>query len=190
MHLAPLPPRCYRCKSLESDYKTCTACRRQSSLSSVRPATQYKDVAKDIVWKFKFSGAQSAAKDLASAMAPLLPENPDSIIVYAPTATSHVRKRGYDQARLLAREIAKVSERRCLPALARAGQARQVGATREQRKIQMDSAFRVRMPLLVKDAHIVLVDDVLTTGATLEAAAKTLKAAGAKRIDAIVFAQA
>jgi predicted amidophosphoribosyltransferase len=53
----------------------------------------------------------------------------------------------------------------------------------------MKSAFRVVRSDVIQGQHIVLVDDVLTTGATLESAAATLKHAGAKRVDALVFAQ-
>jgi predicted amidophosphoribosyltransferase len=73
--------------------------------------------------------------------------------------------------------------------LARYGQTRQVGATRQKRQQQVDNMFAVRKPELIKDAHILLIDDILTTGASLEAAAKILKAAGAKQVDAAVFAQ-
>ncbi len=79
---------------------------------------------------------------------------------------------------------------RHVPALARLGQHRQVGARRQERLISLDGAFRARAEYLIKDSHVLLVDDVLTTGATLEAAAKALKASGAKTVDAVVFARA
>jgi predicted amidophosphoribosyltransferase len=53
----------------------------------------------------------------------------------------------------------------------------------------MTDAFRCSLAVPVSGAHIILVDDVITTGSSLEAAASVLKQAGAKRVDAIVFAQ-
>jgi ComF family protein len=112
------------------------------------------------------------------------------VIVHVPTASSRVRRRGYDQARLLARAISKHTGLPHRPLLTRMGQHHQVGARREQRVTQLASAFRVSNPKPVDGNHIILIDDVLTTGATLEAAARALKAAGAKRVDGLVFAQA
>ncbi len=118
----------------------------------------------------------------------LLPEN--ALLVHIPTATSRVRQRGYDQAELIARQAAK---RMGLPhkgALMHLGQKQQHGASRAQRLAQLRDAFRIIRPDLIEDRHIVLVDDVITTGATLDAAAQALKAAGAKRVSALIFAQA
>jgi predicted amidophosphoribosyltransferase len=72
--------------------------------------------------------------------------------------------------------------------LRRSGQTHQVGASRDRRLEQLQAAFRVK-DLRPADT-IILVDDVLTTGATLEAAAITLKQAGACTVEAAVFAQA
>ena len=71
----------------------------------------------------------------------------------------------------------------------RVGQTHQFGATRHQRLEQLERAFLVTNPTDVKNKHILLVDDVLTTGATLETLARVLKSAGAKQVDAVVFAQ-
>jgi len=150
----------------------------------------YVGSTKSLIGRLKFSGAQSAAREMAVILhnSQILAGN--CIIVPVPTATSRVRRRGYDQAKLLARNIAKQYGLPYLDCLARSGQAHQVGARRQQRLHQLSSAYRLKAATSVHDLRIVLVDDVVTTGATLEAAAKCLREAGAKRVEGVVFAQA
>lgn len=184
-----VPERCYRCRKRSPAGLTCVACRRTSKLHSVRPAVVYEGAAKDLVWKLKFAGAQTAAKVMAARMSSAREPHERVVIVAVPTATSRVRQRGYDQAQLLARELAQRMRRPYVSYLARSGQQHQVGASRAQRLRQLTDAFYVPRPALVRGAYVILVDDVVTTGATLEAAAAVLRAAGAKHVEALVFAQ-
>jgi ComF family protein len=158
-------------------------------LELVRSATTYEGSAKNLIWQLKSSGAQEAARLMAKRMATLIPMHGKYLIVPVPTATSRIRQRGYDQALLLAKEISRQSRLPWSKVLVRHGQAHQVGADREQRIYQLTTAFRVKKPRMVNGAHIILIDDVVTTGATLETAAKILKQAGARHVDAITFAQ-
>lgn len=186
----PLPAQCYRCHRLSSDSRTCSACRPRTRLGSVWMRTEYDGVAKQLVHALKFTHNQAVAVTAAELLQESLPYLPDdTIIVHVPTSTSHVRQRGYDQAKLLARNLADRLDRRHLTLLARQGQQRQVGSKRQERLTQLSGAFRPLNTSVIKGSQILLVDDVLTTGATLEAAARTLKAAGAKQIRAAVFAR-
>ncbi|MBI1857058.1 ComF family protein [Candidatus Saccharibacteria bacterium] len=138
---------------------------------------------------FKFERTQAVAPILAALTGeslPYLPEN--TLITHIPAATSRVRDRGYDQAKLLARYLAGSQGLPYVTVLARSGQARQVGSSRSVRLRQIEGVFRPVRGYLIKGAEVLLVDDVMTTGATLEEAARTLKKAGAKRVNAVVFA--
>lgn len=161
-----------------------------TDLRIIQAVTPYKGLAKDLLWKLKSGGAQAAATVMARQMLTLLTPDKNLLVVPVPTATSRVRQRGYDQAKLLARELAKQARLPYADCLARMGQSHQVGANREQRRQQLGEAFWVRHRRLVWRARILLIDDVTTTGATLETAARALKAAGAADIQAIVFARA
>lgn len=188
--LSPAPSACYRCQRLTESGETCQSCCASSPLFAVRAATVYEGMAKDLVWKLKFDGAQAAAEEMANMLSRSVPRHTDVLLVPVSTATTRVRQRGYDQAKLIARALARQTGAQYLPALRRSGQSHQVGATRAQRIQQLKDAYRVAKPGAIKNQHIVLIDDVLTTGATLEAAAAVLRTAGAKRVSALVFARA
>lgn len=189
--LAQVPSRCYRCKAVTDNYETCEHCQSLTPLKQVLVFGHHAGIAKELIHHMKYERAQSGIGNAAELMhlrVPYLSGAP--LLVHVPTASSRARTRGYDHARLLARHLARRTSLRQAYLLARSGQTHQVGATRAQRLKQLENALRPLKPELIKGAHIVLVDDVVTTGATLETAARVLKRAGAKRVDAIVFAQA
>ncbi len=188
--LIRLPERCYRCYKQSELSKTCQNCRKYSVLKYVWVGCEYNRSAKKLIYSLKFNFAKSAAKVIAREIAIALPALPeDTVIVHIPAATSHVRKRGFDQSALVARELSLRLNLPHIHALARMGQQRQVGSKRAERLEQMKNAFRP-VSGAIKHMNVLLVDDVLTTGSTLESAALTLKKASAKTIAAAVFAQA
>lgn len=188
--LPAIPERCYSCRMPSANARTCSVCGKASSLHSVWAGTNYGGTAKDLVWRLKSSGARRAVRQMAAHLAGFIDRDPGLTIVPVPTATSRVRRRGYDQARLLARELSRQTRLPYLDCLARNGQTHQVGASRARRLRQLNGAFRLSGSVDVYGLNIVLVDDVLTTGATLESAANVLKKHGAGEVRALVFAQA
>ena len=157
---------------------------------SVRAATIYDSFAKDLVLALKFHGAREAAGVMARQMAPLTANSEQSVIVPVPTSTKRVRQRGFDQSDLIARELSKLTGIKMLRCLRRYGHSRQVGMSREQRLEQLSSSFRLAKEVNFSGRRVILVDDVTTTGATLEAAAGVIRIAGPDYIEAVVFAQA
>ena len=97
-----------------------------------------------------------------------------------------MRIRGYDHALLIAQAFAGLRGLSCERLLTRLTQTRQVGASRAQRLAQLHDAF-----LVIREVpcHVLVIDDVVTTGATLEAVAALLRREGARHVDAAVFAQ-
>lgn len=184
-----LPERCYRCHALTTSGRTCLKCRQRTSLFKVQAYVAYEELAKELVWRLKFQGAQAAASEIASLLLERFTLE-GVILVPVPTASSRVRKRGYDQAQLIARSLAGKTGLPYVACLKRLGQHHQVGATRQQRITQLQESYRCIRASAVENAHVLLIDDVLTTGATLESAAMVIKAAGAKRVSGLVFAQA
>ncbi|MBW3568757.1 hypothetical protein KY385_01355 [Candidatus Parcubacteria bacterium] len=153
-------------------------------------ASDYQDTAKELLHRLKFERTSSAAEPIAAAIDNILPDlPPGTLVVYVPTANSRVRIRGYDQAKLIAQKVAKRRNWPYQTLLMRKGSSRQVGSGRQDRFKQIESALLPVKQGNIKSANILMIDDVTTTGATLEAAAKILKSAGAQTIDAAVFAQ-
>lgn len=185
-----VPSRCYRCHSMTSDYAVCNKCSKQTSLKHVWVRTGYENTAKELMRLYKYQRARAAQSIIADAMNEVLPHlAKDTLVIAVPTATSRVRKRGYDQAALLASNIAWTRKLIYMRGITRLTQSRQVGASRKIRLTQLEGAFMVARPAMINGADVLLVDDVITTGATLEIAACTLKQAGVKTVSAIVFAQ-
>jgi ComF family protein len=182
--ILPVPARnCYKCGRISC--KTCHA-----PLRSVFAATAYDGLAKELIHRLKFERARSGADVMASILARRMPPIGDAVVSFVPTANSRVRMRGYDQAALVAKRLASLRSAAYAPLLHRVGQQRQVGKTKTVRREQLKGSFLIKAPSKVKNQHILLVDDVLTTGATLEIAATALYKAGARRVDAAVFAVA
>ncbi|MFQ5416424.1 MAG: ComF family protein [Myxococcota bacterium] len=125
--------------------------------------------------------AREAAR--AAAVAPQL-------VVPVPQYPKRLRSRGFNPAALLARSVAREFATPFDPVLLERVRdtASQTGLTRTQRRRNVRGAFRVR-PGGVVPARVALVDDVVTTGSTLAAAAQALLRAGAKKVDAICVAR-
>jgi len=181
------PECCYKCGK-PARRGLCTSCGSSSSLSSISIRTVYDcPEAKTALRKLKFERLQALARPLASAMAA---DCPPGLITHVPTAPRRVRQRGYDQAQLIAKNLAHETNSQYKNIFIRTSSVRQLGQTRKVRQQQLANIFQLRNKLPSQNMSIILVDDVLTTGSTVEAAAQVLRHAGYQEIHACIFAWA
>lgn len=195
--ILPYGEKCWRCGRMTERAATCNSCSYLHSPRFIWISTDYAGAAKELVKIYKFGHLRTAAVPMAAIMKDtLLQYNTDEelnkknyLIVPVPTATKRIRQRGFDHAVLLAKEISHLLKLNYGDYLARLGQNRQVGASKAQRAKQLERAFHIKNTALITGRNILLIDDVITTGATLTELAKTLRMAGAKSINALVFAK-
>jgi ComF family protein len=160
-------------------------------LDETRAAFDYAFPLDRLLPRLKFHGDFAAGRVLAQAMAERCTSllRPDAIVPM-PLHRARLRQRGYDQALELAKPLAHALR---LPLLADALQRRKTTTAQSR----LDAAARqrnLREAFVVVGnqclpAHVVLIDDVMTTGATLHAAARALRKAGVQRVDAWVCAR-
>lgn len=110
-------------------------------------------------------------------------------VTFVPVTASAYRRRGFDHMELIARAFSERAGVPYLDALAKYGHADQRELSRRERLTKAQDAYTVVTPAQVMGARLLLLDDVITTGATLNAAVRALRRAGAARVDALAFAR-
>jgi competence protein ComFC len=156
------------------------------SPDGIAAAYPFEGVTRELILALKFRHGRSAAGVLAAQMVRRLRLDHVDVVTWAPTSARRVRRRGYDQAEAIARAVARQLGVPCCRLLYRAHGAPQTGKSRSDRLV--GPAFRGRPPR--RGLVVLVVDDVVTTGATLRTAAEALHLAGVAHVQLAAAASA
>lgn len=210
MHQGPLCPACFAglepvpalsCQvcglPLAGGGASCPDCRGRApgALDLARSAYVFNPQLRSLLHAFKYRGREDLAGWLAAGMAAGLRRTPElagyNFCAAVPLHSAKLRARGFNQAELLAAGLAPAAGLFRLEGAAgrRRDTPSQTSLSKTERKLNMEKAFEVLRPELVRGRNVLLIDDVATTLATLESLAAELKKAGAKSVAAFTLAR-
>jgi ComF family protein len=195
----PAPPLCDRCGVPIAAGVGCGDCRRRPptfttarALGLYLPGHSHSGALARAVHALKYRRRRRVAVALGHLLAEAYPFHEGAILVPVPLHPARLRERGFNQALLLARALGRARSLPVAPrALARTrATAPQPGLGFAGRQENLADAFVVRLPADIDGRRVVLIDDVLTTGATANACAAMLLGAGATRVDVYTVGRA
>ena len=188
----PCRPVCPTCGLPGKAAVLCSACRAGRPFRRARAYAVHHGPVAGWIARLKYRGEPSLARALgelaAEAAAKHFAPHTHDVVVPVPSSPARLRRRGYNQSVLLADEVSVVLDAEVVCALRRRNARAQVGLRRVERRENVLGVFRVVVP--IAGLTVLLVDDVLTTGATAEACAEALLGAGAAAVDVLTLARA
>ena len=199
------PTRCAFCHKLtQGGAKVCPQCRkvlpyvtgpgqRFRAVDICVSALYYEKDVRQSLHRYKFGGLRAYAQIYGEFLEKCVDENRIScdIITWVPLSRRRLRSRGYDQARLLAEELAGRMGTACAPLLKkrRDNPAQSGTGGPEKRRANVRGVYEAVSGELIQGKRVLIVDDIVTTGSTLFECAATLREAGAASVAAVTVAQ-
>jgi ComF family protein len=174
----------------------CSHCRREHpAFDNARSAVRYRGAVRKAIHKLKYGHQACMARDLAKWLVASYDAHYKDIdidaVIYVPLYLVRQRERTYNQSSLLSREFAKLIKvplfTRCVKRIRPTGS--QVSLNARQRSLNVKNAFEIRDKGWVDGKRLLLIDDVMTTGATVNEIAKVLKEARAASVHVLTVAR-
>ena len=189
-----MPPLCPRCGKPQPSGILCPACVGwQAEIDGIRSPFRFDGVIRQAIHQLKYRNLRALAVTLAKLLNDYLVTNPmlGEVLVPVPLHQKRVRERGYNQSSLLAKELGKLTS---LPVVddclirQRHAPPQAKTSTVDERRSNVANAFTCR-DCGLQGKQVLLIDDVSTSGATLDAGAAALKATGATSVWGLVLAR-
>ena len=201
------PRKCPFCgRLIDEDKRLCRNCERKLPFITDRPprrfgeldecysALEYRDAVRESIHRYKFQGAAAYAEIYGAFLVKCIDENHIfcDIITWVPLSRARLRKRGYDQAELLAEYVAAQRGLELMPLLRkkRHNRAQSSLSGEAARKANVKDVYILHSDISLEGKRILIVDDVVTTGATMSECAGVLKKAGAAAVTGLTVASA
>jgi ComF family protein len=193
------PPLCPRCGLPYPAGKAhlCALCLKERRYFAIhRTCASYEGALKEAIHRFKYESVFPLRRVLGDLLHPTLKamrrEHPVDVLVPVPLHIRRLRERGFNQTLLLVRELSKrTGIPYCERALAKIKDTPvQISLKKRERGKNVKGVFEVKDPEAIQGKAIVLVDDVYTTGATVNECARILVMAGAKQVAVLTVARA
>lgn len=202
------PPKCPFCGRVTDRAGACDSCRRMLPWTAEEDQVQtlpgklpcaaplwYEGAVRQGLLRFKFSGASGGAEALGELIARCAAERFSGgfdAVTWVPVSAKRLRRRGFDQAELLARSACRLWNTRPEPLLRKTAdnpaQSGLAGGAAE-RRANVLGVYEPTDPVQIENRRILLVDDIVTTGATLCECARTLREAGAAAVLCVTVAR-
>ena len=158
-----------------------------AGLDDLLVSSTYSGIMRKLIIDFKFKGKLAYGEIISEIMIEKLLEKnlSEEVLTYVPMHPRRERERGYNQSKILAENIAKKLDLKCLGVFQKLKDTKfQVGLKKNQREINLKDTFKVtKVP-----EKIIIVDDVITTGTTISELVKTAKKSGIKKVTALIAA--
>ncbi len=189
-----MPPLCPGCGKPQASGILCPVCRqRQTEIDGIRSPFRFAEVIREAIHQLKYRNLKAISPCLAGLLADYLQSSPlpGEALVPVPLHPRRLRERGYNQSSFLARELGKLIN---LPVIedglvrVKEAQPQVRTATVEDRRKNVTDAFKCQNGK-VRGKQIILIDDVCTSGATLESCASALKSEGVTSVWGLTLAR-
>lgn len=185
---------CKKCGTkISGDYDFCIECKSvEHFFDKARSVLVYNEKSAPAILKFKYGGKKTFALPLAKLLLKRFSETDliCDMLTFVPMPKDREKERGYNQSFELCKEFSKLSGIEMCPTLERVKHVeRQATLGKEERRKNMEGSFGILDKKLVKGKEVLLIDDVVTTGATADECSKTLLKAGAKSVSVLSIAK-